>query len=49
MAKKKNNKKNAHECMVRIYGRLVIWGTYTMDDVPENLREEGEAWVAENS
>ena len=46
--KKRNRKNNTHDCMVRLYGRLVMWGTYTMDDVPENLQPEVKAWVDEN-
>lgn len=49
MAKKKNRKNSTHDCMVRLYGRLVMWGTTDIEDVPENLREEVEEWVEENS
>lgn len=47
MAKKKRTDTRA--CMVRIYGRLIIWGADTIDDVPESFREDVLKWVAENS
>lgn len=47
MAKK--HSRSTHECMVRLWGRLIIWGTATLDDVPENLRDEVEKWAEENS
>lgn len=51
MAKKskKQRQNEMHECLVRMYGRLVMWGTEDIEDVPENFRDEVEAWVEENA
>ena len=50
MAKKNRKHKNdLHACMVRLYGRLILWGEDTIEDVPEQFREEVEEWVEENT
>ena len=34
-----------HNIMVRMWGRLIIAGRKTIEDVPEALREDVIAWV----
>jgi hypothetical protein len=35
------------DVFVRIYGRLVLWGTWTIEQVPEAYRAAVESWVAQ--
>lgn len=35
-----------NDVFVRIYGRLVLWGTWQLSQVPQAYREAVQAWVA---
>lgn len=35
-----------HDTYVRFYGRLVLAGRMSIDDVPEEYRKDVEAWIA---
>lgn len=39
---------NIRDLKVRIYGRLVANHRRTLDEIPEDLREDVKAWVIEN-
>lgn len=40
--------KHYHDLLVRMYGRLIIWGRRTIEQVPEQYRDDVKKWIAEN-